>query len=92
MLFMLDGVPRPNFGICYDPGNVLIHGGTRPKEDLARMADHVRAICLKDAGEGDVQIPLGSGNVDFDVVFGILRDQRFSGPAWVECVRGNTLE
>ena len=95
LLRALDQVNKPNFGICYDPGNILYYTGKRPEEDLLKIVDRVDAICLKDERgglRGEVMITLGTGDVDFDVLFDILRDAGFTGPAWVECMGGETVE
>ena len=95
MLRALDRVNKPNFGICYDPGNILYYTGKRPEEDLLKIVDRVDAICLKDERgglRGEVMLTLGTGDVDFDVLFDILRDAGFTGPAWVECMGGETVE
>lgn len=95
LLRALDRVNKPNFGICYDPGNILYYTGKRPEEDLLKIVDRVDAICLKDERgglRGEVMITLGTGDVDFDVLFDILRDAGFTGPAWVECMGGETVE
>ena len=95
MLVVVDRVDRRNFGICYDPGNILYYTGKRPEDDLPRIVEHVLAICLKDergGKHGEVMITLGTGDVEFDTIFGILRDAEFNGPAWVEGIGGSTLE
>ncbi|MDH4180190.1 MAG: sugar phosphate isomerase/epimerase, partial [Armatimonadota bacterium] len=55
----------------------------------------VRAMCIKDeigGKEGEVMITPGTGLVDFRRIFSILAGAGFSGPCWVECVGGRTLE
>ena len=95
LLLSLDRVRKPNFGICYDPGNILYYTGRRPEEDLPKIAAHIDALCLKDERggmQGEVMITLGTGDVDFDVIFEILREADFNGPTCVECLGGSTLE
>ena len=94
LLMALDRIDRPNFGICYDPGNILYYTEKRPEEDLPKIADRIEALCLKDERgglRGEVMITLGTGDVDFDVIFSILRGAGFKGTTYVECMGGNTL-
>ena len=52
-------------------------------------------MCVKDTvggKQGRVMITPGTGEVDFAAVFTTLRDAGFSGPCWVECVGGETLD
>lgn len=85
---------HPNFGICYDPGNVYYYTGERAEDDLPKIVEHVRAMCIKDeigGKEGEVMITPGTGLVDFARIFRILGDAGFTGPCWVECLGGKTL-
>jgi len=95
LLAARERLPHPNFGICYDPGNIYYYTGGRAREDLPKVVEHVRAMCVKDeigGKEGEVMITPGTGLVDFRRVFSILAEAGFSGPCWVECVGGRTLE
>ncbi len=88
-------LPHPNFGLCYDPGNIYYYTGRRAKDELPKVARHVRAMCIKDeigGKDGQVMITPGTGLVDFRRIFSILAEAGFSGPCWVECVGGRTLE
>ena len=93
LLAALDLVDRPNFSISYDPGNILYYTGLPPEDDLPKIAARVKSICIKDERggvHGDVDITPGSGDVDFNIIFAILRDAGFTGPGWIECVGGTT--
>jgi len=86
---------HPSFGICYDPGNIYYYTGQRAREDLPKVAQHVRAMCIKDeigGKHGQVMITPGTGLVDFRRIFALLAEAGFSGPCWVECVGGRTLD
>jgi sugar phosphate isomerase/epimerase len=85
---------HPNFGICYDPGNIYYYTGEKAEEDLPKIVEHVRGMCIKDetgGKHGEVMITPGTGVVDFPRIFAILDRAGFSGPCWVECVGGKTL-
>ncbi|NIN48501.1 MAG: TIM barrel protein, partial [Gemmatimonadales bacterium] len=86
---------HPNFGICYDPGNIYYYTGEKAEDDLPAVATHVKAVCIKDVvggKHGEVMITPGSGLVDFPRIFTILKDAGFSGPCWVECLGGGSLD
>lgn len=89
-------VDHPNFGIYYDPGNILYFTGGDPLENLSDVAAHVVAVCVKDEVgglRGDVNIEPGTGNVDFEAVCGTLKAGGFeSGPVMVECLGGDELQ
>jgi len=97
MLRAQERVNHPNFGICYDPGNILYYtkGELRPEDGIDRIAPMVKAGIVKDCvlknGIPDVMVTPGEGLVDFKKVFtGLIRDG-FEGPLYVECVSGNEV-
>ena len=93
MLRAVERLRHPAFGICYDPGNILYYTGLRPENDLPKVVEHVRAMCIKDetgGKHGEVMITPGTGDVDFPRVLSILAAAGFSGPMWVECIGGKT--
>lgn len=95
LLAALERLQHSSFGICYDPGNIYYYTGQRAREDLPKVVEHVRAMCIKDeigGKEGEVMITPGTGLVDFRRIFSILAEAGFSGPCWVECVGGRTLD
>ena len=90
-----DQVAHPNFGIYYDPGNVHYYTGESAASDVKLVADRVVAMCIKDNTDGklgDVAIEPGTGEVDFEAVFGALFEAGFEGPCVVECLGGETLQ
>jgi hypothetical protein len=59
LLYALKRLPHPNFGICYDPGNIYYYTGQKAEEDLPKVAAQVKAMCIKDetgGKEGEVMI------------------------------------
>ncbi len=94
LLTALERVDHPDFHIYYDPGNVHYYTGESAAEDVKLIAKHAVAMCIKDntgGQKGDVNIEPGTGEVDFDAVFGTLLDAGFDGPCIVECLGGDTL-
>lgn len=94
LLYAVDRIDHDNFGIYYDPGNVLHYKGLNPVNELRVCADYVVAMCIKDSlGEKvGVNILPGTGEVSFEAVFAELFDVGFDGPCIVECLGGETLE
>src|SRR5947207_2730018 len=91
----LQAVGHPNFKIWYDAGNIIYYTGKDPVEELKPIVQHVTGFCAKDCGavEGDVMIQFGTGKVDFEAVFGLLKASGFAGPVMVECCKvGATAE
>jgi len=86
---------HPDFGLCYDPGNIYYYTGEKAEEDLPKVAAQVNAMCIKDetgGRHGEVSLTPGTGLVDFPRIFSILDEHGFAGPCWVECVGGATLD
>ncbi|HUS80662.1 MAG TPA: TIM barrel protein, partial [Armatimonadota bacterium] len=94
LLYALDVIDHDNFGIYYDSGNVMHYKGLDPIKELRPIADRVVAMCIKDSlGELEgVNILPGTGVVDFEGVFAVLRSAGFDGDCIVECLGGETLE
>ena len=94
LLRAVQQVNHPNFGIYYDPGNIIYYTGGDPTTDVPIIAEHDVGVCVKDCAHerGDVMINMGDGRVDFEAVFGTLKDAGFAGPVLVECLAGKTPE
>jgi len=91
----VDTIDRPNFSICYDPGNIYYYTGQRAEDDLPRVVQHVSCMCIKDERggvHGEVMITPGTGVVDFARIFTILTQAGFDGPCWIECLGGGSVE
>ena len=88
-------IDHANFGIYYDPGNIVYYGGFDPIEEARICGPHVVAMCVKDMlGEKDgTQVTPGDGIVDFPGVFATLAEAGFTnGPALIECLGGESYE
>lgn len=92
---MIETIDHPNFGIYFDPGNVLYFTGRSPLEGLAEVAPYVVGLIIKDETggvRGSVEIEPGTGDVPFPEVFGTLVAGGFTaGPVTVECLGGEDL-
>jgi len=93
LLVAVERIDHPNFGIYYDPGNIMHYKGLDPVEEAKPAAEHTVAMCIKDSlGEKEgVNITPGTGKVDFEGVFEVLFEAGFEGPCVVECLGGETL-
>jgi len=82
----VERVNHPNFGIWYDPGNIIHYTGLDPVAELEPLLPYVRAFTAKDcaAKGGEVMIQLGAGAVDFAALFRRLRRAGFTGPVMLE--------
>jgi sugar phosphate isomerase/epimerase len=79
------------FQICWDAGNVSFYEGIYPDPDLADLAPHVKAVCIKDhlggRAEGNFPVP-GGGQIDHQQMFRTLFAAGFNGPLALERVDG----
>jgi sugar phosphate isomerase/epimerase len=94
LIYALDRVAHDNFGIYYDPGNIVHYKGLNPVNELRICSEFVVAMCIKDSlGQLEgVNILPGTGIVDFEGVFEELFDVGFDGPCIVECLGGESLD
>ncbi len=85
-------IDHPNFGIYYDPGNMIYYDGLDPVKEAEICAPYVVAMCFKDCVKmrGDTDILPGEGAVDFKAVIEVLVNGGFTdGPVLVECLGGD---
>jgi sugar phosphate isomerase/epimerase len=91
-------VDHPGFGLCYDPGNIIFYslGEERPETHVAEVAPLVATGIIKDCvlndGVPDVMVTPGEGLVDFHAILPALVAGGFSGPLYLECVGGTTID
>ncbi|HTL51759.1 MAG TPA: sugar phosphate isomerase/epimerase family protein [Planctomycetota bacterium] len=77
----------PCYQVCWDAGNVSFYEGISPDPGLEKVAQYVKAVCLKDhkgPRAHPVFPPLGEGNVDHDEYFRILARAGFNGVMMIE--------
>ncbi len=74
----------PEQRIAYDPSHFAMQGIALPQTEwLLGRAAHVH---VRDAAPGRMYVPLGEGAVDFDWLFGALRERGYEGFVSVECL------
>jgi L-ribulose-5-phosphate 3-epimerase len=67
-------------GVNFDPANMILYGMGEPVAALRRLAPWVRQVHIKDAipsgtpGEWGVEVPIGSGAVDWTAFFTVLAE------------------
>jgi L-ribulose-5-phosphate 3-epimerase len=67
-------------GVNFDPANMILYGMGDPLPALRRLAPWVRQVHIKDAipsltpGEWGVEVPVGSGAVDWTAFFTVLAE------------------
>jgi len=88
-------VGHKNFGIWYDPGNILYYsdGKLDPVDDAPSVDGLVMGMCIKDfKPPKNVDVTPGTGQVDFPAVFAKLQAGGFKkGALVVECLDPNDL-
>jgi sugar phosphate isomerase/epimerase len=78
---------HPNFGVCADLGH-WPKSGVNPLDAVKKLSGHIISIHLKDiAAYNDpklVDVPVGTGVVDFPAIFRELKNQGFKGYIYIE--------
>lgn len=69
---------KGDIGITYDTGNSLFFGYDIQKEILL-LKDYIKKIDIKDSSKKRYNIPLGFGDVDFDLLFQTMKSYNFFG-------------
>jgi L-ribulose-5-phosphate 3-epimerase len=81
LLGVLDELDRPTAGVNFDPANMILYGMGDPVQALELLAPHVRQIHVKDArsavqpGSWGEEVRVGTGEVDWDAFFGLVRER-----------------
>ena len=78
---------HPNFAVCADLGH-WPKSGVNPLDAVKKLEGHIIGIHLKDiAAYNDpklVDVPVGTGVVDFPAIFAELKRQNFKGHIYIE--------
>lgn len=86
---LIDALPAGSVVVDLDPGNLIINGFSASEATRALAADiqHVHARdAVRDLARGrGLEVPLGSGTVDFPELLGILAEHRYGGYFTVDC-------
>lgn len=91
LLGFLNSVGRDNLFINFDPANMILYGAGNPIEALRKVGHRVRSVHCKDARwaahpgqEWGQEVPLGEGDVNFELFLTTLRDVGYDGPLTIE--------
>lgn len=78
---------HPNFGVCADLGH-WPKSGVDPVEAVKKLSGHIIGIHLKDIAAFNnpalLDVPVGTGVVNFPTVFEELKKQNFKGYIYIE--------
>jgi L-ribulose-5-phosphate 3-epimerase len=78
---------HPNFGACADLGH-WPKSGIDPVDAVKKLSGHIISLHLKDIAAANdpklVDVPVGTGIVDFPAIFAELKKQGFKGPIYIE--------
>ncbi len=85
-----EAVGKRNFGVWYDPGNILYYSGAKldPAKEAAELDGKVVGMSVKDYRHPkNVALTPGTGQVDFPAVMARLKKGGFTGgPLVIECL------
>jgi hexulose-6-phosphate isomerase len=77
-----------SFGINYDTGNSAALG-LNPVEEFDAIGDRILNVHVKDRPLGGTTVPLGEGDVDFPIVFSLLKSQGYESNYILQTARAN---
>ncbi len=86
---LLSGLPTETFQVNYDTGNSTSLGYD-PRVEFKAYGARVGSIHIKDRLLGNGTVPLGTGNTDFKVISGQLKEIGYSGDFVLEAARGTS--
>jgi len=75
---LLENFESENIALNYDTGNSASLG-FNPKEELTILGKYIKNIHIKDRKLDGCTVPLGEGDVCFDLFFSTLRNINYSG-------------
>lgn len=81
-------IPSNRILINYDTGNSA-YWGFKPKEEISIYGNRIGNVHIKDCTQKNYSVPLGEGNVDFELVFKLLRDVGYRGDFILQTARAN---
>jgi L-ribulose-5-phosphate 3-epimerase len=78
---------HPNFGACPDLGHYP-KSGINPVDAIKKLDGHIIGVHLKDIAEYNnnkmLDVPVGTGVIDFPAIFTELKRQKFTGNIMIE--------
>jgi hexulose-6-phosphate isomerase len=83
----LEWIPTDRIKLNYDTGNSA-YWGYNPQEEISAYGHRIGNIHIKDCIPGVYSVPLGQGNVDFDLTFQLLKEVGYKGDFILQTARG----
>jgi sugar phosphate isomerase/epimerase len=90
LLAVLEELDRPSAGVNFDPANMLLYDRGDPIEALRVLAPRVHQVHVKDAlrtqtpGTWGEEVRAGSGQVDWEAFFRLVRELPIEGDLVIE--------
>jgi L-ribulose-5-phosphate 3-epimerase len=84
---LLARLPHPSVKVNYDSGNSAFLG-YGPRDEFAAYGARVGSVHIKDRLRGGSTVPLGSGDADFEALFGCLDAVAYTGDFVLQVARG----
>lgn len=81
-------IRSPRVRLNYDTGNSA-YWGFDPAAEFASYGPLIRNVHIKDVTRADYTVPLGRGDVDFDLSFSLLKRVGYSGDFVLQAARGD---
>ena len=80
---------RENFWITYDTGNITSEGLDH-RDYILKTHKKINNVHLKDRTFDAQTVPPLSGDTDFDLIFNILSEVKYTGPYTIQTARGES--
>jgi sugar phosphate isomerase/epimerase len=91
LIEFLNDVDRDNIFVNFDPANMILYGAGEPIPAIEALGSRVRSVHCKDATWSDkpgetwgAEVPLGEGDVDFELFLNTLKKIGYTGPLTIE--------
>lgn len=96
LLQFLNNLNVRNFGINFDPANMLLYGSGDPIDAIQVLGRHIRHVHVKDAVKSKnpgidwgEEVPFGDGQVPHEAYLGALKAINYTGPLVIEREAGD---
>jgi sugar phosphate isomerase/epimerase len=86
--YLLERIKSNRIQLNYDTGNSAFWGFDAEYE-LSHYGNRIGNIHIKDCTPKDYSVMLGTGNVDFDLTFKMLKDLKYEGDFILQAARGD---
>jgi sugar phosphate isomerase/epimerase len=80
----------PDLPLVYDPSHFVMQGIDMRETEW--LMDHARHVHVRDAAQDKMQVPLGTGAVDFNWLFAALKDRQYAGDFSIEYLETDSFD